>query len=332
MLLRHIKSHVIAVLAVSACAVVNAQSVKTTISLPSVPTGIAVNYATNRIYVALPSFGGPKDSLAIIDGYTDKVIKTLEIPPIGSYAVAVDALRDKIYVGGCYQDSDGNTHCDVVAIDGERFGKIKTIPITTTEGNGIQGLAVDPLTGTVYVSNASDNVINVLTNDGRVDKEISLSGESPVGVAIDPFTNRLYVALASSEVDIVNTRTRKVITSATVGETNGNVAVDLVTGHIFVTNTIIGTSTLGVLKGDGTVLANVAVGNTPFGVDVDPFTNLAFVTNLQDDTVSVINGKTNAVTETLAVSGLFLAANPYTSKVYVGGQTMNSITVLTEKH
>ena len=329
MFLRHIKSHVIAVLAVSACAVAYAQSIKTTISLPSLPEGVAVNYATNRIYVALPSFGGPTDSLAIIDGHTDKLIKTIDIPPVG-YAVAVDFLRDKIYVGGCYQDSDGNTHCDVAVVEGERCDRIKTIPITTTEGNGIQGLAVDPLTGAVYVSNASDNVINVLTNDGKVDKQISLGGESPVGLAVDPFTHRLYVALATNQVDIINTRTKEVTTSVTIGESNGNAAVNWVTGDVFVTNTVVGPSTLGVLSGKGTVLANVNVGNTPFGVDVDPFRNLSFVTNTLDQTVSVVDGKTNTVTETLPISGLFVAANPYTSKVYVGGQA-NSITVINEK-
>jgi DNA-binding beta-propeller fold protein YncE len=324
-----IKSYFIAVLAVSACAVANAQSVKTTIALPSLPEGVAVNYATNRVYVALPSFGGPTDSLAVIDGYTDTVIQTITIPPVG-YQVAVDMLKDKVYVGGCYQDSNGNNHCELAVVDGRTSHNIKTIPITETEGSGIQGLAVDALTGTVYVSNASDNVINVITCEGVKDKQISLDGETPVGVAVDPFTQKLYVALATNLVDIVNTRTNKVLTSATIGETNGEVAVNWVTGNAFVTNTIVGPSTLGVLKGDGTVLANVAVGNTPFGVDVDPLTNLAFVTNTLDQTVSVVSGKTNAVTTTLPVSGLFVAANPFTSKVYVGGQT-NSVTVIREK-
>jgi len=233
-------------------------------------------------------------------------------------------------VGGCYQDESGNTHCDVAVVDGIRNKVVKTIPITTTEGNGIQGLAVDPLTGTLYVSNASDNVIDIVNCERESHVSISLSGESPVGIAVDPFAQRLYVALASNQVDIVNTRTKAVITEATVGDSNANVAVNLVTGHVFVTDTIVGPSTLGVLDGKGNVLASVTVGNTPFGVDVDPITNLAFVTNTLDSTVSVVSGKTNAVTTTLSISGLFVAANPFTSKVYVGGQD-NSITVISEK-
>jgi len=75
---------------------------------------------------------------------------------------------------------------------------------------------------------------------------------------------------------------------------------------------------------------NVAVGNVPFEVDVDLLKNLAFVTNTQDGTVSVIDGKTNTVKDSLPVTGLYIAVNPTTEKVYVGGQD-NSLTGLNEK-
>jgi DNA-binding beta-propeller fold protein YncE len=324
------KTTLIAAAAIVLTAAAGAQTVKSTIALSSLPEGIAVNYGTNRIYAVLPSFGGPSDSVAVIDGKTDSVIGTISIPPIG-YVAAADPLRNKIYIGGCYQDENGNNFCKVAVIDGRTNKVLEVIPITTTEGNGIQGIAVDPITGTVYVSNASDNVVNVIQCLIKTQvSSISLNGESPVGLTVNPFNNRLYVALASSMVDIVDMRQKKIVTSVTVGESNGNAAVDLVTGNVVVTNTIVGPSTLGVLKADGTVLANATVGNTPFGVDVDPLTHLAFVTNLLDQTVSVVNDKTYAVVGTLPVTGYFVGVNPLTSKVYVGGQD-NSITVISEK-
>ena len=73
----------IAAIAVSLCAAASAQSIKTTIPLSGLPEGLAVDYFTNRIYVALPSFGGPTDSLAVIDGKSDTVIATITFPPIG---------------------------------------------------------------------------------------------------------------------------------------------------------------------------------------------------------------------------------------------------------
>ena len=346
MLSRFAISSAIAAIAVSLCAAASAQSVKTTIPLSGLPEGLAVNYVTNRIYVAIPSFGGPTDSLAVIDGKSDTVIDTISIPPIG-YQVAVDPRRSRVYVGGCYQDDSGGNHCQVAVVDARKNKVTATIPVTTTAGNGIQGLAVNFRTGTLYVANASDNVIDVIRckdRDGDIDEDkgenrcedkgvsstISLSDQSPQGIAVDSFSHKLYVALSTNLVDVINTRKNTVTETITVGETNANVAVNLVTGDVFVTNGIIGLSTLGVLSKDGTVLANVPVGDTPFGVDVDPFTNLAFVTNTLDGTVSVVDGKTNATVATLPVSGNFVGANPLTAKVYVANQA-NSITVISEK-
>jgi DNA-binding beta-propeller fold protein YncE len=321
----------LAVAAVAAAlfvAIGNAQSVKGSVALSSVPEGIAVNFFTNKIYVAIPSFGGPNDTLSVIDGGTDAVTHTISIPPVG-YQVAVNALTDRVYVGGCYTDASGNNHCEVAVVDGRNNKVIRVIPVTTTVGNGIQGLAVNPITDKIYVSNASDNVIDVIDRRGKICAAISLADQTPIGVAVNPFNDRVYVALASNEVDVIDGRTNSIITTATVGASNANVAVNWATGDVFVTNDVSGPSTVGVLDHHGNVLANVNVGNTPFGVDVDLGKNLAFATNLADGTLSVINGKTNTVATTLAVSGTFVAVNPITEKVYVAGQD-NEVIVINE--
>jgi YVTN family beta-propeller protein len=186
------------------------------------------------------------------------------------------------------------------------------------------------LTGNVYVSNASDNVVDVicLEND-KIKAQISVA-ESPFGVTVNPFNDEVYVALSNGTVDVIDGRRNTIKTTATIGDANAGIAVNWGTGHVFVTDNDFGPSTLGVLDNKGNVITNVAVGNTPFGVDVDLLTNLAFVTNTQDGTVSVIDGKTNTVTNSLPVTGLYIAVNPATKKVYVGGQD-SSLTVLNEK-
>lgn len=338
---RQIKLSVIAVLALSACAAANSQSFQNSIQLPSMPSGVAVNPVTNRIYVALPSFGGPTDSLGVIDGKTDTLIKTITIPPVG-YQVAVDFVRSKVYVGGCSLDASGNTQCAVVVVkqDEDHETKIKTIPIPTAnpQGLGILGLAVDPRRGTVYVSNASDNVIDVISweeddddQGGPQIHQIPVS-EPPVGLAVNPFARRLYVALVD-QVAVIDTKTNTVLTSSSVGS-GGDIGVNWVTGNVFVPNpTNPPASTAAILQGDGTLLATVNVGNLPYGVDVDPFTNLAFIANTHDATVSVIDGSTNTVLAPvgLPVNGLFVALNPATAKGYVTSETDNSISVVSEK-
>jgi YVTN family beta-propeller protein len=329
MLNKFVKIAAFAALAISAVASAGAQSVKSTITLPVVPEGIGVNFLTNRIYVALPNFNNISDSVAVIDGKTDTVITTLTIPPIAQN-VAVDVIRNVVYVAGTYFDSNGVEQSQVVAINGRNNKIIETTTVTTTPGNGVEGLAVNSITGEVYVSNASDNVINVYKAlIGRAEQPIAVA-ESPYGVTVNPLNNQVYVALSNGTVDVIDGRKKTITTSTSDGSTNAGIAVNWTTGNVFVTNNVYGTSTVGVLSKAGALITDVTVGNTPFGVDVDLATDLAFVTNTQDGTVSVINGATNTVQALLPVTGLYVAVNPSTEKVYVGGQD-NSITVLTEK-
>lgn len=81
-----------------------APTVKSTITLSGVPQQVAVNPFTNRIYVAIPSFTSAPDTLAVIDGKSDRIIKTIALPGNIGYVVAVDYFRNRIYVGGCFTD------------------------------------------------------------------------------------------------------------------------------------------------------------------------------------------------------------------------------------
>jgi len=319
-----------AIVALAACAgaATSAQSVKGTIALKGIPEGVGVNYLTNRIYVPISAFDDVSDSLAIIDGKSDTVIQTLTIPPVGK-TVAVDVVRNLIYVGGSYLDVNGVQQSKVAVISGKSNKLIAMIPITTTPGTGIEALAVNPISGEIYVANASDDVVDVIAAGGeKVRTQISVP-ESPYGIAVNPYNNQVYVAISNGTVAVIDGRNDKLAGSATVGGANAGIGVNLASGKAFVTNNTSGPSTVGILSKTGAVLANVAVGRTPFDVDVDLVTNLAFVTNVEDSTISVIDGNSNRVRKLLPVAGLYIAVNPGTQKVYVAGQD-NSITVIKE--
>jgi YVTN family beta-propeller protein len=324
-----LKFSLIAAVAVFSGIAAQAQSVKTNITLPSQPAGLAVDYLANRIYVALPSFGGPSDSLAIINGDSDTLVDTISIPPV-AHDVAVDVVTDTIYVGGSYTDENGVQQSQIVVINGRSNKVVRVIPITETSGSGIQGITVNSLTGTVYVANASDNIIAVIhRGSASVNDTISVA-PSPFGVAINPFNFRLYVALTDGTVDVIDTVKQTVVTTTTIGGANVGIAANWTTGNVFVTDNNYGPSTVGVLDSKGNVVTNVAVGSTPLGIDVDLGTNLVFVANTVSDSVSVINGANNTVTSTLPVAGLYVAVNPVTEKVYIADQN-SAVTVLKEK-
>jgi YVTN family beta-propeller protein len=322
------KAAFVAALAIAA-SVANGQSVKSVIQLPGLPDGVAVNYLTNKIYVTLPSFGGSSDSIAIIDGKSDTIASSISVPPVAQQ-IAVDDLRNIIYVGGFYFDVNGVQQDEVVAANGKTNKVASVIPISSTAGLGIQGLAVNLATGTVYVANASDNVIDVIDcGSSSVSKRIPVSS-SPLGVAANSLNNQVYAAIANGTVNVIDGSKNVITTTTAVGGANAGVAANIVTGNVFVTNNTFGPSTTAILDSKGNILADLGVGNTPLGVDVDPVTNLAFVANTQDGTVSIINGKKNTVSASLPVSSYLLAVNPFTEKVYVSGQG-NFVTVISEK-
>jgi len=332
MLHKYAKSVALTVLAISAVTAVHAQTVEGTIALPGLPEQLAVNPFHDRIYVAVPNFGAePYDYLTVVNGKTATVTKNIEIPPI-AYAVAVDLSNGLVYVGGSYQDADGVTQNEVVAVDPERGCVLKTISLSNTQGSGVQGLAVNSFNGDVYVANGSDNEVDVI-HRFKVKDRIPTSGV-PYGVAVNPFINTIYVSLLNGNVSVISGRTNTVTLTTPFGTSDAGIAVELGSGKVFAANSagLPSSGSVGVLNRAGDLETTISVGNFPLGIDVDFITHLVFVANSGDNTVSVVNGRTAAVTSTLPVSGLFLAVNPVTEKVYVAPATnIPALTVISEK-
>ena len=80
----------------------------------------------------------------------------------------------------------------------------------------------------------------------------------------------------------------------------------------------------------GASTATIAVGARPVGAAVDPTTDTVYVANANSNTVSVIDGSTNAVTATISV-GTYptgVAVDPVTDTVYVANRTSNTVSVI----
>jgi len=74
----------------------------------------------------------------------------------------------------------------------------------------------------------------------------------------------------------------------------------------------------------------VAVGNAPMQIAVNPVTNLVYVANLNDNTVSVIDGTSNTVVATISVGVVpeVVAVNTATNRIYVANSNSNNISVI----
>jgi YVTN family beta-propeller protein len=79
-----------------------------------------------------------------------------------------------------------------------------------------------------------------------------------------------------------------------------------------------------------TVVATVAVGNGPTGVAVNPTTNRIYTSNINDNTVSVINGATNTVVATVDVGDgpIRVAVDPAINHIYVTNYFSDNVSVI----
>ena len=138
-------------------------------------------------------------------------------------------------------------------------------------------------------------------------------GEFPYGVAVNPITNMTYVAnFDSDSVSVIDE--------------------ELLTGN---KSTISGRNSTQAGQGN-----NAAVGHenikdfpvvvSPYGVAVNPFTNMTYVTSYYLGTVSVIDGRTNSLVGNVTVGDgpTSVAVNPFTNLIYVANFNSNTVSVI----
>ena len=181
---------------------------------------------------------------------------------------------------------------------------------TIHAGTGPLGVAVDPRTDTIYVTNGNDNTVSVI-NGARCNAN-DLSGcatavvatvnvgKFPVADAFNPATRTLYVANLTGSISVINAATCNATTTSGCGhpvrsipDKRGPAWIDInrATETVYVTDS--GTSgeggdTVSVINGAtcnghaGTgcrVLATATVGTNPFTVAVDQATNTVYTAN-----------------------------------------------------
>jgi len=195
------------------------------------------------------------------------------------------------------------------------------------------GVAVNPVTKKVYVTNEFSNTLSVINGvtDSKADT-ISV-GSFPYGVAVNPFNDRVYVTnRGSNTVSVIDGPTSTKLSNIIVGNSPVGIAVNPSSNWIYVAN--INSGTVSVMDGiTNKVTDTITVGKAPYGVAVNPVTNKVYVTNIQSNSISVIDGKTNKVTGTITVgnSPVGVSTNTLTNMIYVTNHASNSISVIDGK-
>jgi len=270
-----------------------------TVTVGTSPDAVAVDPATDTVYVA--NYGGSSGTVSVFDDRTCNAtnqtgcatVSTLQVPGGNPDAVAVNPRTDTIYVATI--TSNGGPNLISVFNGGTcnatvRTGCASQIPATIAIGDdgggySTQSVAVDPLTNTIYATSVTTGnpflgdtvfVINGTTCDAAetngcseppatvdVGSNATFGDANPFGIAIDQATDTIYTA------NIAN------------GEGPGTVSV--IDGAI-----CNGQDT----NGCGQTPATAPAGFGTASIDVDQLTNQIYAANIEDTSVTTINGNT----------------------------------------
>ena len=241
-------------------------------------------------------------------------------------AVAVDPSTNVVYIANSASNTVSVINCNVPR--GQNF-----MPNTVTVGGFPMGVAVNPSTHMIYVTSRDYNTISVI--DGKTNTVIKYVqvGVSPVQVVVNPNTDMIYVANKDGNtISVIDGKTNRLNNTVPVGKSPVNIAVDQDTNMIYVANK--GDNMVSVINGKlwekhslgigvdslpMNHIKNVKVGTGPDGIAVDPYTNMIYVANYGDNTMSVIDGKTNSVvkTVTVGIQPKGVAVDSKSSRIYV---------------
>ena len=217
------------------------------------------------------------NDVSIIDIGSRSVVATVAVGRFPAGVAIVPGEAQALVVNG---EDDS-----VAVIDLNTFAVTGTIPVQNRPG----GIAVNPVTGRALVTQRAGMQVSVIDlAQGTIVGQVP-TGEFPRAVAINPTTNVAVVANANGgTVTVIDLESLTVIATLEVGDGPTAVAVDPISNNAVVSNSgfVRGQGSLGAITtvtvinlGQLQILAEVPVGSTAFGVDVDPGAQLAVVAN-----------------------------------------------------
>ncbi len=203
------------------------------------------------------------------------------------------------------------------------------VATTVRVGSSPTGVAVNPATGLVYVSNYDSNTVSVISESSDSVVATIPVGLSPNGVAFDPVTNEVWVANESSfTLSVISTTSNTVINTVSVGAGNEpyGVAIDTSDGYVY--NTDWNTSEVSVTDdrtAPPTGVAAISVGIDPYGLAVNSSTNNVYVAESQAGRVAIINGTTVTGSLSAGTKTDGVAVDPSTNSLFVSNYTAGTI-------
>lgn len=168
--------------------------------------GLAVNPSTNTVYVSSYTSDPTKGGLTVIDGASDTVTNTVNLP--FSWGVAVDATNNTAFISTGGNDSLGN-NSSIALVNGKTLAVTATVQLGSNPAYNPapQNVAVNQKTHMAYVASVTNSSLIVVDGvAGTVVDTIHLDGV-PSGIAVGAASGLVYVAEDYSQVAVINAAT-----------------------------------------------------------------------------------------------------------------------------
>jgi YVTN family beta-propeller protein len=265
------------------------------ITVPSIPTDIAIDPKSNTIFVANSDANSDANSkntsryniISVIDGKTNKIVQNISVYDNGNNTNDVHQTIPVYNNATTTNTIEGNN----------RYPR--------TSGVAITDIDIDTDQGILYAAARDSSKIFAIVKDEaeNVYKEVSVInlGDklAPWSISVDSNTGKLYVANRDSNtVQVANVRD-KIIKQKEAAFNNKNSGID--NHFIDLTDPVI-----------------VPVGLHPVNVLADPKTNMIFVSNQDSDNISIIDANTHSIKTIQVGQGPNnVALDDRSNKVYV---------------
>jgi DNA-binding beta-propeller fold protein YncE len=238
--------------------------------LDEIPGALALDQSNGNVYI------GGNESIQVFDAGNQSMGRRIAVGhPVRSIALDVGVSPDLFVTAGN----------EVYAVN-PQSGRIMG---NATVGNGANGMALDPSTGNLYVSEYPDSEIFVFHA-----RDLSPVGTIRIPVccaeqmAVDPRTHLLFATTGTRFVEAINTQSNTLLSNIPVSSSGQNstnlVAVDNATGRVFVASSP-GGSIVELDSSGGAVVGGFKVTSQVAGIAVDSQTHELYATNYHQLTV-----------------------------------------------
>jgi len=198
------------------------------IQIGQYPVGIAVDQATNKIYVA----NQYSSSVTVIDGATNNTT-TVNVPAQPT-TLSVNEYTNKIYVLG-----QSNGYLALGVIDGATLS-VTTVPLVPDAGVWNTQLLVDKLHNKVYVmldTGQYSSYLAIVDGSTLSADFLPLGNDEPTSIGVEPLTDKIYIGYvnygAGMGLLVFSPPTHSVSTVFTATNVPGVIAADSLRDRIY---------------------------------------------------------------------------------------------------